>query len=213
MRWSRLVRFATKIGTEDSGIRIGSQIGLYIVNQTAALAQGKVQTAIHAGTAKDIVQQIKCGTLVIVCIIPPATYHHMGLMGIFMHDKPFRDIKGRRRTAIVDRHSGHVGKKPLCQTDNRIDIQSPPYEKNHISRMIETGSKSRGVLATESFQMFRITQDVTSQRMSAENHILEIVENKFGRVIFVRLYFINNHIRFFFNLTLRKRGVKYNIYQ
>jgi len=49
--------------------------------------------------------------------------------------------------------------------------------------------------------------------MSAEDQILEVIENKFGRRVLVRLDFINDYLRFLFNLTLRKGGMKYNIRQ
>lgn len=79
--------------------------------------------------------------------------------------------------------------------------------------MVETGSERNRIFAAESFQLFRITENIPSQGMPPKYQILEIIENKFGRVVLIRLYFIYYDFRLFLNLPLRKSGMEYNIRQ
>ena len=208
-----ILRVATKIGAENTGIRIGSQIGLYIIDKATALAQSNIQTAVHSGTAQNIIQQIKSRALIIVSIVTATAYHDVSLMRIFRHNKPFGGIEGRWSATVIHRYRRYIGKKFLSPTDDLPEVQISPNKENHIPGMIEAGGKSRSIFAAKGFQQFGITQNITPQRMPAEYQILEIIKNKLGRSIFVRLNFVNNHFRFLFNFTLRKSGVKYNIRQ
>ena len=80
----RILRIATEINTESSGIGIRSQVGLYIIDQSAPFAQGHTQPAVHARTSENVIQQIERRTLVFIRIVPPTANHDVRLMGIFV---------------------------------------------------------------------------------------------------------------------------------
>lgn len=53
--------------------------------QSPAFTKRNIQFAVHSRTAEDIIQQIECGTFVVVCIISTATNHYMCLMCVFSY--------------------------------------------------------------------------------------------------------------------------------
>ena len=79
--------------------------------------------------------------------------------------------------------------------------------------MIETGSECSGILTAEQLQLPGISQNVASQGMPPEYQVLEIIEDEFGRVVFVGLYLVDNHLCLFLDFALRESGVEYNIRQ
>ena len=100
----QICRVATEVDAEGARIGIGGQVGFHVIDQSATLAERNVQAAVHARATQDIVQQVKCGALVIVRIISPAANHDVCLMGILMHYKMLGHIEGRRSTAVVHCH-------------------------------------------------------------------------------------------------------------
>lgn len=103
-----VIHIRPEINTESSRIRIGSQIGFDIIDQSSAFAKGHIQFTIHSGTSKDIIQQIECSTFVIIRIIATATDHNMRLMCISGHCQMFRHIQRRRCTAILYLHIRNI---------------------------------------------------------------------------------------------------------
>ena len=83
----QICRVATEVDAESSRIGIGSQVRCYVIDQPTTFTERDVQAAIHARATQDNVQQVKCGALVIVCIISPATNHDVCLVSILMHYK------------------------------------------------------------------------------------------------------------------------------
>lgn len=79
--------------------------------------------------------------------------------------------------------------------------------------MVETGSECSGILTAEQLQLPGIAQNVASQGMPSEYQVLEIIEDELGRVVFVGLYLVDNHLCLLLYLALRKGGVEYNIHQ
>ena len=65
-----VIHIRPEINTESSRIRIGSQIGFDIIDQSSAFAKGHIQFTIHSGTSKDIIQQIECST----CLLYTSIY-------------------------------------------------------------------------------------------------------------------------------------------
>ena len=49
--------------------------------------------------------------------------------------------------------------------------------------------------------------------MIAEDHIFKVIKDQFRRSVFVRLYFIDNHLCLFFDFVLRKGGMENDIRQ
>lgn len=74
-----------EVDAESTCIGIRSQIGFDIINQSPAFTKRNIQFAVHSRTAEDIIQQIECGTFVVVCIISTATNHYMCLMCVFSY--------------------------------------------------------------------------------------------------------------------------------
>lgn len=79
--------------------------------------------------------------------------------------------------------------------------------------MVEAGSECSGILTAEHLQLPGIAQDVASQGMPSEYQVFRIIEDKLGRVVFVGLYLVDNHLRLFLDFALRESGVEYNIRQ
>ena len=125
----------------------------------------------------------------------------------------FRNIKRRRRTAVLNFHSRNIRHIFFCQTDNFLEIILSLNEKHHIPRLIEPTGKGQDILRAKTPQKFRFPQNVSSQRMITEYHIFKIIEDQFGRIVFIGLDFVNNHFCFLFNLMLRKSRMEYNIPQ
>ena len=130
-----------EINTESSRIRIGSQIGFDIIDQSSAFAKGHIQFTIHSGTSKDIIQQIECSTFVIIRIIATATDHNMRLMCISGHCQMFRHIQRRRCTAILYLHIRNIQQVFFYQTDDSLELVLPLNKKHHISRLVKTAGK------------------------------------------------------------------------
>ena len=79
--------------------------------------------------------------------------------------------------------------------------------------MVEAGSECSGILTAELLQLPGIAQNVASQGMPSEYQVLEIIEDELGRIVFVGLYLVDNHLCLLLYLALRKGGVEYNIRQ
>ena len=175
----------SEIDAEGTGIRIRSQIGFYIVDQSATFAKRHVQLTVHARTAKNVIQEIKGRTLVVIRIISTAADHHMCLMSIFRHYQTFGHIQRRRHTLIIYRYCRNIGKMLLRQTDNLLEIILPLNKEYHIPRLIESPGKRKDIFCAETPQQIRFTENIPSQRMIAEDHIFEIIENQFRRIVLV----------------------------
>ena len=85
--------------------------------------------------------------------------------------------------------------------DMSSDIFSRPID---VSKYICIYGGAQKNLRAKTPQKFRFTKNVSSQWMIAEDHIFKIIEDQFRRSILIRLDFINNDLRFFFYLMLRK---------
>ena len=165
----RVLRIAAEINAESSGIGVGSQVGLYIIDQTAPFAQGHIQPAVHARTAENVVQQVERRTLVFVGIVSPAAYHDVRLVGIFMQNQIFRNIQRRRRTTGIDSHSRNVSQQFLRPAHHLPEIHITQHKEHHIAGMIKAGSKGGRIFAAEFLQLLRITENIASQRVSAKD--------------------------------------------
>lgn len=135
----QICRVATEVDAESSRIGIGSQVGFYVIDQPTTFTERDVQAAVHARATQDIVQQVKCGALVIVCIISPAANHDMCLVSILMHYKMLGHIKGRRSTTIMHRCCRYIRQKFFCHKHNFLETQIAQNKENHIVGMVEAG--------------------------------------------------------------------------
>lgn len=125
----QICRVATEVDAESSRIGIGSQVGFYVIDQPTTFTERDVQAAVHARATQDIVQQVKCGALVIVCIISPAANHDMCLVSILMHYKMLGHIKGRRSTTIMHRCCRYIRQKFFAISTTFLKLRLPRTKK------------------------------------------------------------------------------------
>ena len=130
-----------------------------------------------------------------------------------MQDKPLGDIQRRRRPAVLHTDGGDIGQQLFRPTHHLPEVQVALHEENHVAGMVVPPGKRRRILAAEPLQLLRVSQDIASQRMSAEYQVFEIVEYQFRRVVLVRLNLVDNDFRFFGYLAFGKSGVEDNIRQ
>ena len=207
----QICRVATEVDAESSRIGIGSQVGFYVIDQPTTFTERNVQSAVHARATQNIVQQIECGTLVIICIISPAANHDMCLMGILMHYKMPGYIEGRWHTAVVHCHGRYIREEFFRPAHHLPKVQIAQNKKDHIAGMVEARSECSGILTAKQLQLPGIAQNVASQGMPSEYQVFEIIEDELGRVVFVGLYLVDNHLRLLLDFALRESGVEYNI--
>ena len=149
-----------------------------------------------------------------MCIVGSCAYHDVRLMGISAQNEVAWNVRQGRGTSAYGRciWCDVAGKLPdcICNFPER-DISQD--EKYHVAGLVSVACKAQCVFRAESSEQFRFPEDISSQRMVREYQLLEIVEYKFGRAVFVALYFVYYDFHFLFNLVFRKCAVEYNIGQ
>lgn len=74
-----------EIDAPGARVAISHHRAFYGVNQSVVLSEGEVQLGVHTRSAQHIVEQIERHSAVVVHIVSAGSYHHMSLMGIFLH--------------------------------------------------------------------------------------------------------------------------------
>ena len=142
---------AAKVDAEGAGVGIRGEVGLYVVHQSASFAQGHVEAAVHAGASQQIVQQVEGRALVILCIIAPAAYHDVRLVGVLVLHLLAGHVEGRRGAVVIGRRGGDVGKPLLCPALYFAEVNVALYEEYGIVRPVESVGEGMGICACERF--------------------------------------------------------------
>ena len=204
---------AAEVDAEGARVGVGSQVGLYVVDQSATLAQGHIEAAVHAGASQQVVEQVEGGAAVVVGVVAAAAYHDVCLVGVFVQHLVLGHVKRGRRTEAVSRRCRNVSQQLFGPTHHLGKGQIALHEKHHVARTVITGGKGGGIGTAKGFELDRIAKDVAAERMPAENKVFEVVEDKLGGVVFVRLDFVDNHLGFLLDFTLGESGVEHDIGQ
>ena len=184
------------------------------IDQAMTLSQHEVQSGIHSRAAQQIIQQVKRHTPRMVCPIRARTYHDMGLMRIAMtdHRRPHRHLRkglflqgNWRFLTLLDRL--------LKPHDQAVKIDASIHKKHRFHRKIMTLCEAHGISRRKGSQVLCRSQNIMSERMTAEEQILKLIINQFGRRIIIALYLVANHFHFTFDFRLWILTMKYHIGQ
>ena len=80
-----IVLVTTEIDAPSARVAISHHRALHGIYESVVLTEGEVELGIHAGTAEDVVQEIERHAAVVMHIVGLGAYHHVGLMGMFLH--------------------------------------------------------------------------------------------------------------------------------
>ena len=200
---------AAIINRPHACIRIGRIIALDGIDKTVALTKSQVQTAAHGWSAKHVAEEIKMKMPWVIAAESLCSDHHMSLMCIFLAG----DVKN---IACV------VGKLHVCRcqitrvslpnftcyvflhnTEHLLGLHVSQDIKHHPFGMIKALGKTLHIVGTELPECFGIAQDVATKRMTWEKKALELIENKFRRLVPIALYLVDDNLRFASHLFLR----------
>ena len=118
-----------------------------------------------------------------------------------------------RQTAVVRWAGRNVGQQLFGPAHHDLEIEIALYEEYHVLRPVEAAGKGQGVFRAEGLEQFGLAQDVAPQRVAFEDEVLKVIEDKLGRRVFVRLYFVDDDFGLLLYLFLRKGGVEHNVGQ
>ena len=153
---------SSEIDAEYTRIGIRSQVGLYIIYQSAAFTECQVQAAVHAGSSQYIIEQIESGSFFIVCMISPAAYHDMCLVGVFVDGQCLWNIGKGSDTLTVCFAQRYIAYSFFYCPDYLLEIDIALHKKDHVGCFVEACCKLQRISAGKLSQEFRFSQNISS---------------------------------------------------
>ena len=203
-----VVGIGTEVDVHHARVGIARQVALHVVYQSRVFAQGEVEAAVHARSAQHVVEQVEPRAALVRGGVAHAAHHHMRLMRVARHLHLARHVGERCRAALVGTARGNVGREALGPHHDAVEGDVAIDKQHRIGRVVVTLGEAASALRGEALDMLRRTQDVVSQGVPAEERVLEIVENQFGRVVLVAVYLLEDDAALLVNLLLREGAVE-----
>ncbi len=208
-----VVMVASEIDTPAPRIAIADLRTLDGIDQSVTLAQGEVQTGIHAWTAQHIVQQEQWHATRVVVAKGLDAQHDVSLVvgGLRFDVRGLRD-DGRRTTQNQTAfHYSFIVHTPFEHLHHAVEVDVAIDEEDGVVGMVVTLGETTGVERGELLHLLARTQDVMTQRMPTEDQVFELVVNQFGRRVIITLYFVADDVDFTFYLVLGIFTAKNNV--
>ena len=99
------------------------------------------------------------------------------------------------------------------QFDELLKVYIAVGKEDGIVRAIVFSGEQTCIVGSEVCHHVATAQYVVAQRVSAEQQVLEVIVDKFGRLVVVTLYFVAYHIQFAPHFSIRISAVEYDVAQ
>ena len=109
---------------------------------------------------------------------------------------------GCKRGSAVD-----SAEKLLHTAEEALRVGGRDTIEHHIARCESTAEELASSFARDIIHRLLITQDIVSQRRTAEEELIELIEDGKRRVIAIAQYFLEDNSPFEVDFRLRERGI------
>jgi len=113
--------------------------------------------------------------------------------------------------AIGDWLLGIVGKILFAEVDQLFEFHVTDDGDDHLVGGIVLVEERRELFRREMLDVFFVAEDIVGERVAAEDHLLEVVVDEFGRRVLVEVDLFDDHILLFLNFVLGKGGVEEDV--
>ena len=147
-------------------------------------------------------------------VICTVAYHHVCLVGAPADNLFTRDVcrKGRSPALARTRGAGREADSRLFeQAHKAVETDIARGEEHGVVGAVELASEAQRVVRRVLPEALRLAQDVVSEGMAVEYHVLELVVNKLRRRVVVALYLVAHHLDFLVQLGLRIGAVQHYV--